>query len=752
MFRSSPIPYSTPRRRAALRALAAAAFAVLFALCPAIPAGAQRVKRLEFRDQPIADILLVLAESAGVSIVPDETVSGNASFFFAESEFEDALSLFLSSYRLRWTKTGKVYHVSRLSASYDVATGLVDLAGDEVELRLLVRALSKAIGKTVLHDALPGERLTVNISGATPEAALSVLVRRFPDFAAEKGDGYYYLRRLPVDPRGGSAVKAAAEKPLSKADGLYSLGLSKGRFLEILHELFALEGKEYSLLTKTDSILENVYFSGRGFEDMLRLVLEQGNADYVESNGIYYVIDLERRSVLRKLKKTEIVPLSYIQAMDLPGLMPSELGSGNLFKLDKNTNSVILTGTEEEVRPLRDFIALADRPLEGRAHLRFEVRYMKAKDLVAILPPKLVPSAPVLIPDSNSFIVLANEASAAAIRAFVETVDRKREGYPVRLRYVKVDEFLKALPPSVSKEDVVDSGSPNLVFFVGSEEKRNLFLRELELLDRPKPQIRYELLVIQYQRGDNLNWTRSLDFGPAAGGENLSLIGGLSKLLSLNVDVVSQFGYQFAAKLSAELGENKAEVFADTTLNGLSGQEIKFQNTSTFRYRETEIDPATGKPKLTGVTREITSGLLVGLNGWVSGDGMITMTVNATVSKRGSNATSASGDPPPTSERVVTTQVRTSSGKPVVIGGLLQKETNKSFKKFPVLGDIPLLGLLFRDEVDSEERTEMVIYVVPHITWGDDEGERDSGSRTERYYRAFVAGAARPAGQRTAAE
>jgi type II secretory pathway component GspD/PulD (secretin) len=275
------------------------------------------------------------------------------------------------------------------------------------------------------------------------------------------------------------------------------------------------------------------------------------------------------------------------------------------------------------------------------------------------------------------------------------------------------------------------------VFFTGSEDKWRLFMRELNLIDRPKPQVRYELLVVQYQAGNNVTWQRSLDVSESSDKGDFSFLGGLSNILSLKFDVVSQFGYLFSAKLSMEMGNSKAKVFADTTLNGLSGQEVKFQNTSTFRYRETEIDETTGKTKLTGVTREITSGLIIGLNGWVSGDGMVTMTVSATVSKRGSDTSSSTGDPPPTSERVVSTQIRTASGKPVIIGGLLQKETTKSVKKVPLLADIPVLGWLFKDIVSSEEDTEFVLYVVPHITWGDADGAAEVAGM-ERYYQTYV--------------
>jgi type II secretory pathway component GspD/PulD (secretin) len=177
---------------------------------------------------------------------------------------------------------------------------------------------------------------------------------------------------------------------------------------------------------------------------------------------------------------------------------------------------------------------------------------------------------------------------------------------------------------------------------------------------------------------------------------------------------VSTFGYLFAMDLSLELGENMAQVIADTTLNGLSGEAISFQNTSTNRYRDTEIDPDTGETKTTGVIREITSGLIIEIEGWVSGDGMITMDISTTVSKQGVD-TSSEGALPPTSERIINTHVRTESGRPVIIGGLIQKEISNTENKVPGLGDIPGLGYLFKNQQRSTDMTEMVIYIVPHI-------------------------------------
>ena len=182
---------------------------------------------------------------------------------------------------------------------------------------------------------------------------------------------------------------------------------------------------------------------------------------------------------------------------------------------------------------------------------------------------------------------------------------------------------------------------------------------------------------------------------------------------------------------------NTANVFTDTTLTALSGQEVKFQNTDTYRYIEYNYDSSSTTRSST--TQQITSGLIVGLNGWVSGDNMITMSVNATVSKQNSDSSSSSTTTtlPSTSERVVTTQVRTMSGEPVVISGLIKEDISETESRVPVLGKIPVLGRLFKHTYKSKEKTEIVIYIVPHLI--QDTGNSDNDAlNIERYYQKFL--------------
>lgn len=704
---------------------------------------AQRLMSMEFHNQPITDILMALAAATGTSIIPDETVNGTASFYFSESDFEEALGLFLSTYHLAYVREGNVFRVSRISVSYNREDNLVTMKGDSVEIESLVRALSKSIEKTILYDPFPSMKMSVAMDRLSPDKALEIITRKLGEYALETNESFFYIKRLPSELQG---KRGSANSGVTRTGDNYSLSVEKARFIELLADLFRKAGKEYSLMVKSDAVLENLYFSDRDFEALLRLVLEQGNADFIIRDGVYYILELQRRDVVKKLKDTSMITLSHLSAQDLPGLLPAELAAGNMMKVDKNSNTVYLTGSDEEKKPVLDFIALVDRPSSDMTYKRFEIKYLKVKDLLTIIPPKLTPIPPFVIPESNAFIVSGTKEGLKALEEYIETVDRKSEGYPVHLRYIKTEEIMKNLPPSITKEDVIDSGYPNLFFFVGSEDKRKLFLRELASIDRPKPQIRYELLVIQYQKKNTLTFDPTM--GNDMGQPGKTFAAGLANIFSLSFDVVSKFGYQFATKLSLALSENLAQVYADTTLNGLSGQEIKFQNTETTRTPTLEVNESTGAITNTGAVKEITSGLIISLNGWVSGDNMITINVNATVSKEDSSETqsitnsSNTGSTvisyPSTSERIVTTQVRTPSGKPIIIGGLITEDVHQTTKKFPLLGDIPLLGLLFRTIDKTRVKSEIVIYIVPHL--GYDGDDSDIGDCLERYYASFIKG------------
>ncbi len=710
--------------------------ALSMALLPALPLAAQSMKRMEFMDKPVQDILMALSMQSGVSIVADETVLGRASFFFPETDFRTALQAFLSAANLYQREERGVIYVSRMNIILQ-PDGSLNVDAEDIDPSILLRAISRRAARTILFDPLPKTTVTIHSAGLSPLKAVEIVVKPFPDYAVSADKDLIYVKKTESAAAGKPGARAS--KQLVKAmDGSYSLDFTQARFLDLLDELMRSENKEYALLLRSDIILERMRFSGKGFEQLLRLILEQVGADYALRDGIYYVFEIQKKDVSKKFKDSRILSLKRVGVQDAIALLPQDLANSALYRIDKSSNAIILSGSGEEIGPIAEFLERLDAAPEGRELLRYRTSYLKAKEIIPLIPPRLLPLAPVLSPNEYVFFVQLAPEQKAAFDAFIAQADRKDESYPVRLKYLKVEELLKNLPPSVVKEDLVDSGSPSLVFFQGSAERHRRFMAELEHLDRPKQQIRYDVLAVQYNRTKNLTWEPGLTGNKISGSpldagsvdkvgpdgktaepsrDAWAVVSTLSNILGINFDVISKLGFSFSAKLNALLSDIDSQIFADTTVTALSGQEAKFQNTNTWRVRQPETDPDTKTTTNTGPTTEVSSGLVLSINGWISGDGMVTMTVSASLSERGSgnDADSSLGIILPTSERVVSTQLRTRSGQPIVISGLIQRSISDNKTKTPILGDIPLLGLLFQKKVKDEVFNELAIYIVPRI-------------------------------------
>ena len=77
-----------------------------------------------------------------------------------------------------------------------------------------------------------------------------------------------------------------------------------------------------------------------------------------------------------------------------------------------------------------------------------------------------------------------------------------------------------------------------------------------------------------------------------------------------------------------------------------------------------------------------------------------------------------SNDPilgPTTSKRTVKTQIVAKDQSTIVTGGLIQERSIKTVKKVPFLGDLPILGVLFRDTVTTKQKTNLLVFLTPYI-------------------------------------
>jgi type II secretory pathway component GspD/PulD (secretin) len=129
--------------------------------------------------------------------------------------------------------------------------------------------------------------------------------------------------------------------------------------------------------------------------------------------------------------------------------------------------------------------------------------------------------------------------------------------------------------------------------------------------------------------------------------------------------------------------------------------------------REVHKDAQTGELTYTWKTRSIPIALEVTPH--VTSDGMVTMTVKPSVEAITGWVGSADDRQPIVAKRTAETQVKVGDGEVVVIGGLVKDEEQRNVGKVPLLGDIPLLGQLFRKTSVQHTKSDLMIFIIPHV-------------------------------------
>ncbi len=112
-------------------------------------------------------------------------------------------------------------------------------------------------------------------------------------------------------------------------------------------------------------------------------------------------------------------------------------------------------------------------------------------------------------------------------------------------------------------------------------------------------------------------------------------------------------------------------------------------------------------------------GILFNVTPHVNNAGFITMDVEPQVTDILELVTVENTELPKLSNEAAKTQVMIKGGETLVIAGLIKDKTIDLNKKIPILGDIPLLGLAFQKKEKTVTKTDMIIFITPHIITAD---------------------------------
>ena len=258
----------------------------------------------------------------------------------------------------------------------------------------------------------------------------------------------------------------------------------------------------------------------------------------------------------------------------------------------------------------------------------------------------------------------------------------------------------------------------NAIWVEGSPQRIARVKRMIELIDRPVDSVILETQFVELTETgaknvgfDFTDGQGRVGFGTVQSGQFLDF--GFSPEA-----IVESFSLQAAVYAQVQKGEGRI----------VSAPRIAAQSGTTAKITTGDALPILTSIQLSGVNgvsqqvQYVNVGVTLQIAPRVNSDGYITSKIYGVVS----SVTGFSQGFPTISQREAETSASVRDGETFVIGGLTQEARLISKSKVPILGDIPLLGELFKRENSTDSKTELYIIITPHIIrHGDTEKLRE---------------------------
>jgi type II secretory pathway component GspD/PulD (secretin) len=281
----------------------------------------------------------------------------------------------------------------------------------------------------------------------------------------------------------------------------------------------------------------------------------------------------------------------------------------------------------------------------------------------------------------------------------------------------------------------------NACIIIGSFDIVTQAQEFFDKIDKPIPQVLIEALVVDFNlnkikdygftmftqgaKDSSGNWLSEkflpeIDLKP--GRQNIQRVLG-NVLKQIGLDQVINLPQNFRAEIHALETANIIKVHSTPQIATINGNQASITIGET-RYYKMKKEETTALPTQTAVigTDErfevIKFNTQLSVTPWVMEDGYVMTKIRPefNIPQTGGDGTT----PPNVNTRVIESMVRLRNGQTIVLGGQRQTEDNVTRSGIPFLSSIPVLGWLFSSKTITQTETQMMIFLTPHVYYGDD--------------------------------
>jgi len=556
-------------------------------------------------------------------------------------------------------------------------------------------------------------------------------------------------RTFVVDPRVKAEITVVSSTPMS-SDEVYEVFLSilsvhgfaavpSGSIVKIIPENLAKSESSVVLnnaeaqFTESDALVTQVlpvkHVSAAQLVPLLRpLVPQQGHLVAYPSNNTLIVSDradnvVRLRKIISRIDKpdsqaVEVIVLEHASAVEVTRILSSleqKRASGAATNgkshsasilADERTNSVLIGGNQETRLRLRALISHLDTPLKSQGNTQvIYLRYAQAEDLVNVLqgisdtiieqkqaegqatPPEFSKTNIQADESTNSLVITAPPDVSQNLQNVIQQLD-------VRRAQVLVEAIIAEVELNTARELGVQwffDGTPNSVAPVGGTNFTNAGPSALDLTNA----------ALQLDNASNLI--------------NLNNLPNIGAGAFLGVGRFGSSTFNFAAVLRALTADTNTNVVSTPSLMTLDNEEAEItvgQNVPFITGQFTSTGANTGATNPFQTIQRQDIGLKLKIRPQINEGNAVQMEIEQELS---SISPSTIASDIITNVRSIKTSVIVDDDSLLVLGGLITDDLQQTEQKVPGLGDLPLVGGLFRSQSTTKVKRNLMVFLHPRI-------------------------------------
>ena len=352
------------------------------------------------------------------------------------------------------------------------------------------------------------------------------------------------------------------------------------------------------------------------------------------------------------------------------------------FTVDTRTNSVIAAGSPDYLALVRQLIEQLDaQEMANRLNRVYAVKYTDATSLETALK--------------------------SYFQAETQRLSELKEDIPAQQR---MDQEVNV---------VADKDANKLLISV-SPRLESQIMEMVRELDQPPPQVMIQVLMAEVTLDNRLEWGfefAAQDLFYTRTGQDYDVVLGTSVGAAGTGSgfTFTMTGEDFTLLLHTLETQSRAQILSRPQIMVMDNQKANISVGEDVPYVSNVTINQLGQTQSTVGRQKV--GIILDVTPHITPDDFVRMEVKPEISRLSDSTVQLSENlfAPVFIERTAETVVTVKNGETIVLGGLIRNEKGQSETKVPVLGDIPVLGLFFKSQTNTNSRAELLIVMTPRI-------------------------------------